>query len=85
MRRVLMSVMAIVISGCATQHPPQSFASARQVIQRPLIIQVPEHKTNFRLMYGNDPSLERAFNQYARTGKAPHIITDGFVKFAYNA
>lgn len=85
MRRVLISsIIATLISGCATQQP-QSFAQAQQVIHRPLLIQVPEHRTNFRLMYGNDPSLERAFNQYAKTGRAPNIITDGFVKFAYNA
>lgn len=87
MRRVLISsVVAIVISGCTAQHvPAQSFIAGRQVIERPVFIQVPVHKTNFRLMYGNDPALERAFNQYAKTGKAPNIITDGFVKFAYHA
>ncbi len=87
MRKILISsIIMILISGCTTsQVQPSTFTAGRQVIQRPALIQVPEQKTNFRLMYGNDSSLERAFNQYTKTGNAPNIITDGFVKFAFNA
>lgn len=89
-KQVLMSGLIFAalstLSGCATEQlPEQSYVPARQIIQRPLLIQVPQSKANYRLIVGNDPVLARAFNQYATTGKAPNIVTDGFVKFAYNS
>lgn len=89
-KRVLMSGLIFAtlstLLGCATeQFPDQSFVQAKPVIQRPSLIQVPSARANYHLIYGNDPALARAFNRYAATGKAPNIITDGFVKFAYNA
>ncbi len=78
MKQVLIgSIFVALLSGCA-QAPP-SFTRAQEM-QRP-----PAQRTPCRLTYGNDPSLERAFNHYARTGRAPNIMTDGFIKFGFNA
>jgi len=87
MNRVLgCAFIFTVLSGCAAQPPIEyPLIEAREVIQRPALIQLPENRANFHLVYGNDRALERAFTQYTRTGKAPNIITEGFVKFAYNA
>lgn len=74
----------ITISGCATQQS-QLFSEAKITYHKPNIIQVPVINNNYHLIYGNDPSLERAFNQYVKSGKAANIVTDGFIKFAYNA
>lgn len=82
MKRLLACSLVTLISGCATEHPPHSLSLAREVIEKPRIIQAPQN--NFELRYGQDVSLESAFNQYTKTGKAADIITDGFVKFAYN-
>lgn len=79
------SFILMCMTGCTTtQTPEQPFVQTREVISRPALIQVPKEHANYRLLYGNDPSLERAFNQYACTGKAANIVTDGFIKFAYN-
>lgn len=87
MKRILMSALIVTfVSGCASQHAPlQMMVEGRQVVSRPIVIRVPNHKPTFHLAYGNEPALEQAFNQYAKTGKAANIITEGFVKFAYNA
>jgi P-type conjugative transfer protein TrbG len=87
MKRVIfLSTLAVMLSACASEHyQSQPFVQAQEMHKASSIIEVPSHNTNFRLIYGNDPGLERAFNQYARSGKAPNIVTDGFVKFAYNA
>lgn len=86
MKKVLISSIVIIfLSGCTNQQAlNQSLAPARQVIIKPAVIHIP-NKTNYHLIYGNDAALENAFNHFARTGRAPNIITDGFVKFAYNS
>jgi P-type conjugative transfer protein TrbG len=84
MKRVIgISFITILLTSCATKSP-EPLAPAQEMYVRPPIIQVRGEAARFNLVYGNDPSLERAFNQYTRTGRAPNIITDGFVKFAYN-
>jgi len=80
---LMSSLVAVCMTGCATQTP-QTFNLAKQKDDRPALIQVHAAKSNFHLMYVNDPSLEKAFNQYVKTGKAPNIATDGFIKYAYN-
>ena len=46
---------------------------------------VPDKKPVLGLSYGNDATLEQAFNRYVTTGKAPNVVTSGFVKFAYDS
>jgi P-type conjugative transfer protein TrbG len=85
-RFLFISTLVVILSGCTSERSQgQSWMQAQEVHRVSAIIQLPTHTTNFHLIYGNDPSLERAFNQYARSGKASNIVTDGFVKFAYNA
>lgn len=89
-KRILINSISLLMmafmSGCAdTQTIDQTYEPAKAIVESPTLIRVPVARSNFRLMYGNDLSLQRAFNQYIKTGKAPNIITDGFVKFAYNA
>ncbi|MBV9576345.1 MAG: TrbG/VirB9 family P-type conjugative transfer protein [Gammaproteobacteria bacterium] len=84
MRCVLVgSMIATLIAGCTIQRP-SSYEPAQAVMAHPVLIDIPL-PASFHLTYGNDKALEHAFNQYARNGTAPNIITDGFNKFAYNA
>lgn len=84
MKNVLLTGFIItILSGCAASHTEQ-LSAARGFVEQPMIINVPEKQANFQLLYGNDPALEKAFKHYVSSGKAPNIITDGFVKFAYN-
>ena len=84
--KIMFGTLIVLLSGCAShQFQAQQFTPANVMVERPALIEVPSHNAHTHLTYGNDPSLERAFNQYARSGKAPNIVTDGFVKFAYNA
>lgn len=39
----------------------------------------------YSLQMGNRSALERAYQTFLRTGKAPNIITEGFIEFAYGA
>lgn len=75
-----------LLAGCATAVPNNTvLVPGRQVVQPPALVQVPNPSRNFRLVVGNNPALVRAFQQYAKTGRAPNILTDGFIQFAYNA
>lgn len=77
-------LMLLLVSGCAsTYEPAPIFIPAKKTtpqIQPKLTI-----KTNYHLSYGSDPALERAFKNYLKFGKAPNIVSKGFVSFAYNA
>ncbi len=73
----------LLLTGCTTTQTP-IFIPAKPVAIPSTVREVPS-KTNYRLHYGSDPALEHAFKQYLRTGRAANIITEGFVKFAYNA
>ena len=79
------SVLAsVVLTGCMTEAPP-TFTSAQLKNEKPQLIQAPSKSTAYKLTYGSDPGLSSAFNQYIKTGKAPNINSDGFVKIAYSA
>ncbi|OAI46001.1 hypothetical protein AYO45_01965 [Gammaproteobacteria bacterium SCGC AG-212-F23] len=83
---LIISLVLVFLSGCTTESfQNEPFFSANEISVKPHLVQVQVRKTDAHLMYGNDPALERAFNQYATSGKAPNIVTEGFVKFAYNA
>ena len=84
---LIISQIALTLLGCATTSPlpPVLFKMAEPKSEKPDFIQVPLAKPAYQLMYGNDPALSKAFNQYVATGKAPNIVTDGFIKYAYYA
>ena len=83
----LLALAAATIIGCSSTSQPQHLSAATQVIQTEAPLYVTNDKAvanNFKLVTGNDKSVEAAFKQYARTGKAPNIKTDGFERFAYS-
>lgn len=76
----------IAFSGCSSNNQPTHLTAATQVIRQPDPIVVVNNNApadNFKLIYGSDPSLQAAFKEYAKTGKAPDIKTTGFKRFAY--
>lgn len=82
----LLSMMVIsvgaVLTGCASDASSGSYQSATQLIDKP-IGRAPDVRMHYQLTYGNNPALKRAYAEYLKTGKAPNVITEGFVQFAY--
>jgi len=76
------TVLVLGLTGCAEQTP-QFNPTTQQVVERPVVIQAPDIKMNYRFSYDNNPALKKAYQTYMRTGKAPDITTDGFKQFAY--
>lgn len=86
MKSVVTSVLAsVALTGCMTEQAPPTFTSAQLKNEQPQLIQAPSKTMAYKLTYGSDPGLASAFNQYVKTGKAPNISSDGFIKIAYNA
>ncbi len=81
---VVLSLL-ILMTACQPQRPVTPYVNATSLVQQSRVVEVDSTQKNFALLYGNDPALESAFKQYTRTGKAPNVITDGFIRFAYNA
>lgn len=76
-------LLLMLVSGCAsTSEPAPIFIPAKKTIPQtqPGLVK----KSNFHFSYGTDPTLERAFERYLKSGKAPNIVRKGFVNFAYN-
>lgn len=85
MKKIIIGMLAVAMSGCAAEHSKDNlFTPAQRTYTKPSLVTVPKSATQYQFSYGNDPKLERAFHQYMRSGKAPNIVTDGFVKFAYS-
>lgn len=82
-KKIFISLMIVTLSGCTTTSP-RSYTQGMPVIDRARLIEPPAPKTQYKLVTGNDPSLERAFGKYVKTGRASNIMTSGFVRFAYN-
>lgn len=83
----LATLTSSILIACSSSSQPQHLSSATQVIREPAPLVIIDDKAvskNFKLVYGNDKSVEAAFKQYAKTGRAPNIKTDGFERFAYN-
>lgn len=87
------SVFSIMISSlmisCASSSKDSNpvMVPTTQIIRKPApVVAIDKNaiSKNFKLIYGNDQAVEAAFNQYAKTGKAPNIQTDGFERFAYH-
>ncbi len=72
---IFASVVLLSGSGCASTHHVSN--------AQPAIIQATLPKPDYQLMYGNDDKVKHAYEQYLKTGKAPNIITSGFIQFAY--
>lgn len=86
MKSVVISALAgVMLTGCMTEQEPPRFTAAQLKNEQPQLIQAPSKTTAYKLTYGSDPGLASAFNQYIKTGKAPNISSDGFIKIAYNA
>lgn len=79
-----LTTLLICMMGCQPQAPAAPYVNATPLVQQSRVVEVDSTQKNFELLYGNDPALESAFKQYTRTGKAPNVITDGFIRFAYN-
>ncbi len=82
---MLLSLGVVSLSSCANTQPPSTmnYTAATPVVTYPKYVSVPA-ADNVKLVSGQDPALEKAFKQYTRTGKAPNIISDGFLTLAYN-
>lgn len=73
-----------LITGCVASHVDEvQYQAAHQQIDKPNFL-IPPAQNNYRLMSGNNPVVVKAFNQYVKTGKAPNIMTEGFIQYAYN-
>lgn len=83
MRKSLLLIgLSVVVAGCQTE-PQQPFQPANQVVVKPVTVNPPDLKMNYKFSYGSDPAVKKAYDQYLKTGKAANIQTDGFVQFAY--
>lgn len=91
--KLLITLSALVglcsLSGCAANGAmaPEANREPLRLPQRHLHTPAtpqPIAKKAYQCRVGNDPALVQAFARYQRTGKAPNIVTDGFVTFAYN-
>lgn len=83
LKNINLTLLVLLISGCAT-HAPKTYFQAEPVKERIDYIRPPAVQNKYRLLTGNDPSMEKAFSSYIKTGRASNIVTEGFVKFAYN-
>ena len=82
----LLSLVCLSMTGCASisqYSQPKTFSSANRVVEKPVVVRPALMKMNYQLSYGNNPALQRAYQQFLKTGKAANITTEGFVQFAY--
>lgn len=83
MRIGLLVITLIILTGCATQQPTPVLSKQKRAYSS--LAEVEKNKPHYQLSEGEDPALESAFNRYLETGRAPNIITEGFIKIAYQA
>jgi P-type conjugative transfer protein TrbG len=62
---------------------PVLYKEARRIQYQPIVLKPTLPACH--LQTGNARTLEKAYQRYLQTGKAPNIITEGFVQFAYGA
>lgn len=78
--------LLVLITGCSTQISPAeqaTFSSANRVVTEPVVVSPKPTKMAYQLSYNSNPALMRAYSTYLRTGKAPDVVTEGFIQFAY--
>jgi type IV secretion system protein TrbG len=79
-------LLAFLIFGLLTSCssiPEQQFQPTTKVVEKTVTVPPPDLKIKYQLAYDNNPTLQKAYQQYLKTGKAPNIITNGFEQFAY--
>jgi len=77
----------VCLSGCTgqtIQYSPDDFTQAERVIQQKEIQKIPSQDVHATYGYGNDPSVEKAYKRYLKTGRAESIRSQGFVTFPYD-
>ncbi len=73
------------LMGCSNNPARQTFAPATEVVTKTVIVPMqttPDIEASFG--YGANPALIMAYKSYQKTGKAPHVTTDGFEGFPYD-
>ena len=83
-KKILMISASIFINACAMPADNQAIykKSKLEIAQKPVLS---PYSSDYTLSYGNDQKIQKAYQQYLKTGKAPNIITQGFEQFAYGA
>ncbi len=79
-----MGIMASLM-GCSNNPARQTFTPATEVVTKTVTIPMqttPDIEASFG--YGTNPALIMAYQSYQKTGKAPHVTTDGFEGFPYD-
>lgn len=77
--------MTAAIAGCASSPAQQTFAPATEVVTKTITVPMQAPTTvDASFGYGTNPALVAAYQSYEKTGKAPHVTTDGFVGFPYD-
>ena len=73
------------LAGCSSNPARQTFAPATEVVTKTVTVPMqtmPNIEASFG--YGSNPALIMAYQSYQKTGKAPHVTTDGFEGFPYD-
>lgn len=76
----------VLLMGCHSNPsitPP--LEPANRVVEKTVTIPPPDLAMHYHLQDGNNPALDKAYQQYIKTGEAKTIETDQFVQFPYNA
>lgn len=81
MKYLFLLIFSLLIS-CSSK-PAQQFQPTTQIVEKSVVVPPPDLKIKYQLAYDNNPTVQKAYQQYLRTGKAPNIITEGFEQFAY--
>ena len=77
--------LVLMMSGCASMDSGNNAKNTKNMIYGHKVVQTDPSKADYQLAYGNDPAVQKAYETYLKTGKAPDIITIGFKEFAYGA
>lgn len=84
-KKISVVLPLILLSGCTTiSRPPAVFIPAKQITAAQPAATLPLQSHQYHFRYGSDPALEQAFSRYLKSGKAPNIVSKGFVNFAYS-
>ena len=73
------------LMGCSSNPARQTFAPATEIVTKTVAVPMqttPNIEASFG--YGSNPALIMAYQSYQKTGKAPHVTTDGFEGFPYD-
>lgn len=77
---------AVLLAGCHSSHSVMpSLEPANRVVEKTVTIPPPELAMQYHLQDGNNPALDKAYQQYIKTGETKTIETDQFVQFPYNS